>query len=1243
MYNKYLNYIVKSFESSPDDYTYTTTGVTDIFDPNALVGDANYTRLYDNVIFYHVLEFGKYNVLPNLIGVPTQQYFDKVLSDGYKDSSGSTAYTLLDGYKIYSQYIVDLSQTFQLLDSTSNLILVQQNLLENVLWNIRRNYQQMINILNFLSFGNFNDDNHYRLGYYKKYSQFGTLIVGNNSVFNSLSESKIPELNDNVFSVLKLSQLSGEPLTTISQFYTNEIVKQLRASVVSIQDAIETAVYEDYFNNYNLWKRVVIDNSPMKNILDNSTTILYNQPVNFYSYFASLGDSGKKRMSVMNYIPLLAIRDIPTMMYDLLNETTLNLSDGGIHTAAKLTIFLRDYMDYRDRDQREVAPEIADTAVDDFKQDIYSDILEAVIFYYTDPAYTLIDETYLRTVSATYASTSSEYVTIPIFRPESVMTVGDFVDVLPIKAIVERFRTEFKSKINTFISTYSITNTDNVAYDLIANMIDNIVNSFIKDTIPSHSTYVSNGYSFYNIDATITSSTITEPRYCDAISSIWYKINKKMIRTYNDLFNNYLLSRSYYTDNLGPTMVENFMKFKTLVTEAPYSIEYYNTTNPYTSDIYNSTEQPVSGEGFNFYLLRPTDDEPYATTKINVTHMITHFEKDYAQYNTLKTILNIKNMTINRRLYQYSDVRTIASNITSTMRPYATSYRAISILNTTEDDIIQDYKGVMDIIGGVYSDILEKSIKGIMNLGMSGSNPYTSSKNVTSSLSSVNRLSYLSSWWNTFKPIHPTYFTGSPNLYDLLTGILDSVDAIILFTDRNVKTLYNNYGTRLDVLNYVINKVVSSTDINFIINSLDITTLATVKNSLRTYIIKNINTNNTVIENIAVIGTTTINTEDGYTYPIYSYDNPNIPNDDGGKFNITYDNSELDVAIMKYVNNEQPSFAWAKELGHRIIDKVTLEVDGIVYDEYTSELLHLDHQLRGDSNQDRGYNIMIGNTEDMYTISSNRKNSTRLYVPLNFWFCKDIGNSLPMINILYSDIILHIVTKPIEELFYRDVGSRFIKKPKLGAHLITRYIYLDDDERQKIAKSKMEFLIERYRYGGKHTYEFKDFSGNVLTSRLFFHDPCKYLIWTSKLKSKTTSAKDKIDWTYYGYRTRDNDGRLTIKKPSVDKTKIQFNGRDRETYKTTEYYNAVQPYSKHTSSLDFGENMYSFATLPLLLQPSGSANLTHIAELAILNTYKDNTLTRIEEDDLIMEYEYWARTYQVIRIMSGIMAPAFIY
>lgn len=1235
MYNQYLNYVVKSFASSPDAYTYTTSGITNIFDPSASPGDANYTQIYDNVIFYHVLEFGKYNVLPNLIGVPTQQYFDKIISDGFQNSSGKITYISLDGYKIYSKYIVALSQTFRLLDSTSNLILVQQNMLENILWNMRRNYQQLINILNFLSFGNFSDTKHYRLGYYKRYNQFGTSIVGTNSVFNSLSESKIPELDDNIFSVLKLAQLSGEPLTTISQFYTDEIVKQLRSVVVTIQDAIEVSAYEDYYNNYNLWKRLVVDNSPMKTILDNSTTALYNQSVNFYTSFSSFGDSGKKRMSVMNYIPLLAVRDIPTMMYNLLNETTLDLSNDS-NTSSELTNLLKNYLDYRDMDQRNSD---IPTAVDDFKKDLYSDVLEAVMFYNNSGTYTLIDETYLRTVAATYASTSSEYVTIPIFRPESVMTVGDFIDVLPIKAVVERFRIEFKSKAATFITANNITN-GSIIYD----MIDNIVNSFIKDSIPSHSTYVNNGYSFYKIDDAITSSNITEPRYCDSISSIWYKINKKMIRTYNDLINNYLLSRSYYADNLGPTMVENFTKFKKLVTASPYSVEYYNTDNPYSYPmVYSSTDQPVSNEGFNFYLLRPTDGEPYTTTKIDVTHMITHFEKDYIQYNTLKNILNIKNVTINRRLYQYNEVATITYNITQTMTPYAdntgNTLRANTIIANTKTTIDNSYKGVMDIIGGTYSAILEKSIKGIIQLGMTISDPYISSKNVTTNMSSVNRLSFISSWWTTKEPSYSTYFTGSPNLYNLLSDILNSVTAITLYTDRDVKTLYNNYATRLDVLNYVINKVVSSTNIGFIIDSLDTSTLATVKNSLRSFIIKNINANNNVINNIAVNHTTS--PDDGYTYPLYSYD-PNTPND-SETFNITYNNSNIDVLIKKYVNNEQPSFAWAKELGHRIIDTVKIEVDGIVYDEYTSELMHLDHQLRGDTNHDRGYNIMIGNTEDMYTISSNRRNTMRLYVPLNFWFCRDIGNSLPMINVLYSDIILHINTKPIEEILYRDSESHFVKKPKLGAHLITRYIYLDDDERQKIAKSKMEFLIEKYRYGGKHTYEFNDFSDNTLHSQLFCHDPCKYLIWTSKIKSKTASAKDKIDWMYSGYRTKDNAGRLTIKNQSIDKTKIQFNGRDRETYKTAGYYSTVQPHSKYTSSLDFGEYLYSFATLPLLLQPSGSANLTHIAELAIVDTYKDNTITSIKNNDLIIENEYWARTYQVVRIMSGIMAPAFIY
>lgn len=1244
MYNKYLNLIVKSFDNV-NEYTYTTESITDIFDPEAIIGEDNFTRLYDNVIFYHVIEFGKYNVLPNLIGTSTQNYIDNVLINGYISTSNESIYMTLDTYKIYIKFIGTLVTVLQTLESTNNLILVKQNLLENIIWNIRINYQQLINILKFLGNSNYNEETHYRFGYYKKYTKNGTIIEGSTSVFNTIVESKTPELNDNIFSVLQLLQLSGEP-SSINRFYSDKIISEIRTTTTTIQDSIETTIYEEYFNNFDLWKRVIIDNSPMKTILDNSVTVLYNQLTNFYTYFASLNDSGKKRMAIMNYIPIITIRDIASMLYDILNETTINITNN-TNTSEELTIFLRDYYDYRDIDQRGIDP--GAIGADDFKRELYSDILEAVAFYDTGTTYKLIDKIYLQTVSATYASTSNEYIVLSIFRPEGVLTFESFTDILPIKTIVERYRTRLKSTINDFITLYDIDNIDNIGYDTIVDVFDNVVNSFIKENIPLYSAYVNNGYSYYKIDTTITSSIITTPRYCDAIASIWYRINKSMIRQYNDMFNNCLLSRIYYTDELGPTMLENFNKFKKLVTEGPYFVEYYDEENEFISTVYSSTDRPVSEEGFNFYLLRPVNNTPYNITKINVEHMIIHFEKDLNQYNVLKNILNIKTIDINRRLLQYNTVVNITENISDNMSEFADSTgdppHATEIINDTKIFVNETYKGVMDIIFGNYSPILEKSITGIIGIGMTGLNPYTSIKEVTTNLT-LNRLNNISNWWetNTTNIDYTSYFTGLPNLYDLIITILSSITSTILFTDKNIKNIYNNYETTLDILNYVMNKVINSTDVKFIINTLETTTIESVKTKITNILIKEITEREIIINNITKVGDTEI--ELNYDYPLYKFDDARIIEDDGeGPFNITYNGSELDIQIIKLIKNEQPQYAWVKELGHKIIKKISVEVDSIVYDEYTSELLHLDYEINKDNNHKRGYDIMIGNTEDMYTISSEYRPKRRIYVPLNFWFCRDIGNSIPMINILYSDIRINIETSELDELLYVDIGSQYIKKPIINAYMMTQYIYLDNEERNKMANMKREYIIDRYNYGGRHVYEYKDIKEDIIKTRLYFKYSCKYIIWTSKVKTRIKEEKDKIDWIYNGYRIKDDKGELTKKIRSIDKIKIQFNGRDRETYKEEGYYNRVQPYGHKMGSIEYGEYIYSFALQPLILQPSGTVNLGQIAELDIISEYTDIELaiTKIREENLIIEKEYWARTCQIIRIMSGFMAQAFIY
>ena len=110
----------------------------------------------------------------------------------------------------------------------------------------------------------------------------------------------------------------------------------------------------------------------------------------------------------------------------------------------------------------------------------------------------------------------------------------------------------------------------------------------------------------------------------------------------------------------------------------------------------------------------------------------------------------------------------------------------------------------------------------------------------------------------------------------------------------------------------------------------------------------------------------------------------------------------------------------------------------------------------------------------------------------------------------------------------------------------------------------------------------------------------------------------------------------------IKSTDILFNGNVRQGG-DSEYYNCVTPYDSNLGYLDNSEFMYSFALFPKLTQPSGAANLSMIEDLTIEHTLTSDIINYITSNNLELEIEYFTKTYQIMRVMSGFIAPAFIY
>jgi len=226
----------------------------------------------------------------------------------------------------------------------------------------------------------------------------------------------------------------------------------------------------------------------------------------------------------------------------------------------------------------------------------------------------------------------------------------------------------------------------------------------------------------------------------------------------------------------------------------------------------------------------------------------------------------------------------------------------------------------------------------------------------------------------------------------------------------------------------------------------------------------------------------------------------------------------------------------------------------------------------------------------------------KLFIPLQFWFCRNPGLALPLIALQYHEVKIILETNAL-------AGNQVTANPQLWAD----YIYLDTDERRRFAQVSHEYLIEQVQHQ----------NGNIGSSGLTlnFNHPVKELIWTGPYALGTTTA---------------------ISEATRQDFLLKLNGHDRFAARNYKYFTRTQVWEHHTgvggisvagtagiSQMADNIAVYSFALKPEEHQPSGTCNFSRI-DSAILSSTED-----------LATAEVYAVNYNVLRIMSGMGGLAY--
>jgi hypothetical protein len=215
---------------------------------------------------------------------------------------------------------------------------------------------------------------------------------------------------------------------------------------------------------------------------------------------------------------------------------------------------------------------------------------------------------------------------------------------------------------------------------------------------------------------------------------------------------------------------------------------------------------------------------------------------------------------------------------------------------------------------------------------------------------------------------------------------------------------------------------------------------------------------------------------------------------------------------------------WLDFPGEQLVSQVEVEIGGQRIDRQYGDWMHIWNQLTLTAEQQRGYNKMVGNTTQLTFITDpsfaavdgpcasdaprqvcaprNALPETTLYVPLQFWYCRNPGLALPLIALQYHEIKINLDLRPIDECLWAmnklsgttpetcaKVTNAY-NQSLVAASLYVDYVFLDTDERRRMAQNPHEYLIEQVQFTGDESV---GSSSNKI--KLNFNHPCKELVF----------------------------------------------------------------------------------------------------------------------------------------------------
>jgi hypothetical protein len=244
-------------------------------------------------------------------------------------------------------------------------------------------------------------------------------------------------------------------------------------------------------------------------------------------------------------------------------------------------------------------------------------------------------------------------------------------------------------------------------------------------------------------------------------------------------------------------------------------------------------------------------------------------------------------------------------------------------------------------------------------------------------------------------------------------------------------------------------------------------------------------------------------------------------------------------------------FRWLNYVGHRLIKQVEIEIGGSRIDRQYGDWMQIWTQLTQPLGTQVSFDDMVGNSADLVLLkdgsgvaldatcaASEATNSClsragtplkTLYIPLQFWYCRNPGLAIPLIALQYHEVRINVEfeqnynccyadlltssdwnTLPSNSLPANALGngvSQISQLQLVAASIYIDYVYLDTEERRRFAQQSHEYLIDQLQFTGDETVTA---SSNKI--QMNFNHPTKELVWVVQRDSFVDCNSPPTPW-----------------------------------------------------------------------------------------------------------------------------------